>query len=87
MNAFLNPINGTSLTNIIDVTAHSITFSDSKDIPTHIHNIFIPETYIAIPEPIDVQTNELGGSIISMYQFVGDINGEQVCIREFIKIL
>ena len=43
MNSFLNPHNGTSLTGVIDVTAHSISLYD-EDVgqePVNIKNIFI----------------------------------------------
>ena len=35
MNAFLNPHNGTSLTGIIDVTAHSISLFQEDEPPKH----------------------------------------------------
>ena len=33
MNSFLNPRNGTSLTNIVDVTAHSISLYQENEQP------------------------------------------------------
>ena len=36
MNAFSNPRNGTSLTNIIDVTAHSISLFQENEEPLNI---------------------------------------------------
>ena len=39
MNAFLNPHNGTSLTGVIDVTAHSISLFQEYEEPKTINNI------------------------------------------------
>ena len=44
MDAFLNPRNGTSLTNIIDVTAHSISLFQENEQPKNINEICIPKT-------------------------------------------
>ena len=80
MNSFLNPHNGTSLTGVIGITTHSITLYDetiSKE-PENINGIVIPKSDIRVAEPYDVQTDELGDSIITMYQFIGDINDTQV---------
>ena len=52
MNAFLNPRNGTSLTDIIDDTAHSISLFHENEQPTNINGIIIPKTDIGIAEPI-----------------------------------
>ena len=52
MNAFLNPRNGASLTNIIDVTAHSTSLFQENEQPKDINEIFIPQTSISIAEPI-----------------------------------
>ncbi|MCH1596045.1 MAG: hypothetical protein L7S42_06000, partial [Flavobacteriaceae bacterium] len=62
MNSFLNPHNKTSLTGVIDVTAHSISLYDEDVIeePINIKNIFIPKTDISIAEPVEVQIDELG---------------------------
>ena len=73
MNSFLNPNNGTSLTGIIDITAHNISLIGEND-SKHINEILIPKTAISISEPIDVQIDENGDNGITMYQFVGDIN-------------
>ena len=80
MNAFLcfNPGHAASLTNIIDVTAHSISLFQEHEQPKHITDIFIPQTSISIAEPIDVRIDELGYNIIHMYQLIGIINDEQV---------
>ena len=40
--------------------------------------MLIPQTIISISEPIDVQIDELGNDINTMYQFMGIINDEQV---------
>ena len=78
MNAFLNPRNGASLTNIIDVTAHSISLFQENEQPKNINDMFIPKTDISIAEPIEVQIDELGNNTIQMYQLIGIINDEQV---------
>ena len=44
MNALLNPRNGASLTNIIDVTAHSISLYQENETPKNISEIFIRKT-------------------------------------------
>ena len=82
MNAFLNPHNGTRLTGVIDLTAHSISLftlnNEQKEEPTYITDIFIPTANISIAEPYDVQIDELGDNIIQMYQFTGTINDTRV---------
>ena len=78
MNSFLNPHNGTSLTGVIDVTAHSISLFQENEEPKDIKNIFIPKSDISIAEPYDVQIDELGNNVITMYQFLGDINDTKV---------
>ena len=80
MNSFLNPHNGTSLTGVIDITAHTLSLYDenvSKE-PENIKDIFIPKSDISVAEPIEVQIDELGDNIITMYQFIGDINDTTV---------
>ena len=80
MNAFLNPHNGTSLTGVINLTAHSISLYDesvSKE-PQNIKDMFIPKSDISVAEPIEVQIAELGDNIITMYQFIGPINDTKV---------
>ena len=69
MNACLNPHNGTSLTGVIDVTAHSISLFQEYEEPKNIKNIFIHKSDISIAEPYDVQIDELGNNVITMYQF------------------
>ena len=79
MNAFLNPHNnGPSLTGIIDVTAHSIGLFQENEQPKNMLDIFIPKSDISVAEPYDVQIAELGDNIITMYQFIGDINDTKV---------
>ena len=78
MDAFVNPRNGSSLTNIIDVAAHSISLFQENEQPKHTNDTLITQTNISIAEPIDVRINELGNNIIQMYQFIGIINDETV---------
>ena len=66
MNSFLSPHNGTSLTGVIDITAHSISLYDetvSKE-PENIKDIFIPKSDIGVAEPYDVQIDELGDNLL-----------------------
>ena len=74
MNSFLTPHNGPSLTGVIDVTAHSISLFQENAPPKNIEDIFIPQSDISIALPYDVIIDELGNNVISMYQFIGDIN-------------
>ena len=64
MNAFLNPHNGTSLTGVIELTAHYISLftlnNEQKEEPTYITYSFIPTANISIAEPNDVQKDEFG---------------------------
>ena len=79
MNSFLNPHNnGPSLTGVIDVTAHSISLFQENEPPKHIIGIFIPKSDISIALPCDVIINELGNSVITMYQFIGDTDDTKV---------
>ena len=78
MNSFLNKNNGTSLTGLIDVTAHSISLFQENEEPNNITNIFIPRNDISTAEPYDVVIDELGNNVITMYQFIGDINDDKV---------
>ena len=50
MNSFLNT-HGTSLTGIVDVTAHSISLFQENEEPKNIEDIFIPKSDISIAEP------------------------------------
>jgi len=78
MNSFLTPHNGPSLTGVIDVTAHSISLFQENAPPKDINDIFIPQSDISTALPYDVPINELGNNVITMYQFIGDINDEKV---------
>ena len=79
MNSFLNPHNnGPSLTGAIDVTAHNISLFQENEPPKNIVGVFIPKSDISIALPHDVIIDELGNSAITMYQFIGDINGTKV---------
>ena len=78
MNSFLNHNNnGPSLTGVIDVTAHSISLFQENAPPKNIEGIFIPKNDISIALPYDVIIDELG-NVISMCQFIGDINDTKV---------
>ena len=46
MSAFLNPRNGASLTNIIDVPAHSISLFQENEQPKNTTEKLIPQTSI-----------------------------------------
>ena len=76
---FLNN-NGTSLTGIVDVTAHSISLFQEieNEEPKNIIDMFIPKRDISIAEPYDSIIEELGNNVITMYQFIGDINDTKV---------
>ena len=86
MNPFLNPRNGASLTNTIDVTAHSTSLFQDNEQPKNINDIFIPQTSISIAEPTDVQIDQLGNGIITIYQFIGIINDEKPWVRKHTKV-
>ena len=77
--SFLNN-NGTSLTGIVDVTAHSISLfqENENEEPKNIIDIPIPKSDISIAEPYGVIIDEIGNNAITMYQFTGDINDEKV---------
>ena len=77
MNTFLNPRNGTRLTSIIDVTAHSISLFQENEQPKNIDDIFIPKTDISIAEPIEAQIDELSNNI-QMYKFTSITNNGKV---------
>ena len=78
MDSFLTPHNGPSLTGVIDVTAHSISLFQENEPPKNIEDIFIPKSDISIALPYDVIIAELGNSVITMCQFIGDINDTKV---------
>ena len=84
--SFLNN-NGTSLTGIVDVTAHSISLfqENENEEPKNIVDIFIPKSDISIAEPYDVIIDEIGNTAISMYKLIGDINDTSWRVRIFTK--
>ena len=75
MNSFLSPQNGPRLTGVINVTAHSISLFQENAPPKNIEDTFIPQSDISIALPYDVVIDELGKNVITMYQFIDDING------------
>ena len=60
MASFLNPHNGTSLTGVIDLTAHIISLFQENEPPQNIKDTFIPKADISTAEPYDVQ---IGGEL------------------------
>ena len=79
MNSFLNPHNnGPPLTGVIDVTAHSISLFQENEPLKNIIDIPIPKSDICIALPYGVIIGELGNNVITMYKFIGDINGTKV---------
>ena len=79
MNAFLNPHNnGPSLTGVIDITAHSISLFQENEEPQNINNIFIPKGDISVAESYDIQIDETGDNITTMYQFIGETSDTKV---------
>ena len=79
MNSFLNiHDNGPPLTGIMYVTAHSISLFQENEPPKNIIDIFIPKSDISIALPYGVIIDELDNDVITMYQFICDINGTEV---------
>ena len=79
MNAFLNPHNnGPSLTGVTDITVHSISLFQESEEPQNIKNMFIPKSDISVVEPYDIQVDETGNNIITMYQFIGEVSDTKV---------
>ena len=72
--------NVTSLTGIVDVTAHSISLFQENEELKNIEDIFIPKSGISIAEPYDVIIDEIGNNVISMYQFIGDIMTQKLVV-------
>ena len=87
MNAFLNPHNGTSLTGVIDLTAHSISLFQENEPLKNINDMFLLRTDISIAEPIDVQIDELGNNTSQMYQPVGIINDDKVGLEPLLNYM
>ena len=77
--SFLNN-NGTSFTGVVDVAAHSRSLfqENENEPPNDIIDISIPKSDISIAEPYDVQIDELSNNVITMYQFIGNINDTKV---------
>ena len=79
MSSFLNPINNApSLTGVIDITAHYISLFQENEEPQNIKNISTPKSDISVAKPYVIQIDETGNGIITMYQFIGDINDTKV---------
>ena len=75
MNSFLNQQNnGPILIGMVDITAHSVSVFQENAPPKDINVIFIPNSDISTAEPSDVIIDELGNNVITMYQFIGDVN-------------
>ena len=87
MDSFLNPHNSTSLTGVIDVTAHSTSLFQENESPKDINVIFIPKNDISTAGPYDVIIDELGNHVITMYQFIGDINDEKVGLESLLNYM
>ena len=77
MNSFLAPNNRTSLTGVIDFTAHNIYLTQEDGTVKDIVDMLCPYGDIAVVELVDVQLNDLG-PVVQMYQFIEDIHGERV---------
>ena len=77
MNAYLNPRNRTSLNNIIDMAVHSISLFQEEKL-TNTFELLISPNNISIAEPVEIEVYGLGNKVITMYQLVGDINGNTV---------
>ena len=70
----------TSLTGIIDFTAHNIYLIQEDGTVKNILDMLFPYgeiASIAVAELVDAQLNDLGPAV-QMYQFIGDINDERV---------
>ena len=59
-------------------TAHSMSLFQENEPLKNIIDIFILKCDISVAEPYDVQIDELGNTVIAMYQFIGDINDTKV---------
>ena len=77
MNSFLAPNNRTSLTGIIDFTAHNVYLIQEDGTVKNILDILFPYGDIAVAELVGVQLNDIG-PVVQMYQFIVDINDERV---------
>ena len=59
------------------MSRHIISLFQENTPPKNIEYIFIPKSDISIALPYDVIIDKLGNDVISMYQFIGDINDEK----------
>ena len=50
MISFLNPHNATSLTGVVDITAHSLSLFQENEPPQDIKDTFIPKSDISVAE-------------------------------------
>ena len=48
--------------------------------------MFTPKSDISIASPYDVIIDDLCNNVITMYQFIGDINNESLWLRIIIKL-
>ena len=87
MYSFLNHYNSVSLTGVINLTAHSISVYDENEEPQNITGTFINKNNISIAEPVDVQIDETGNNVITMYQFIGDISDEKVGLESLLNCM
>ena len=78
MNSFINPHNGTSLTGVIDLRAHRISLFQENEPPQNIKDVLIFKSDISVAEPYDIQIDELGDNVVTMYEFIGYINDTQI---------
>ena len=69
--------NGPSLTGVVDIIAHSISLFQDNGSTKNINDISINKDDISSAEPYDVQIDE-NGTVIQMYQFLGDIDDTKI---------
>ena len=74
--------NGPSLTGVVDIIANNISLFQDNGSTKNINEIFIHKSDISIAEPQDVIID--GTNVITMYQFVGDIDDTKVAGLESI---
>ena len=56
----------------------SIRLFQENEPPKNIIGISIPKRDTSVAEPYDVQIDELGNNVVTMYQFIGYINDTKV---------
>ena len=59
------------------MTAHTISLFQDET-PTNIFELLINQNNISTAEPVEIQIDELGNNVFTMYEFVGDINDNNV---------